>query len=628
MDQINIPKQSEEIHWLSFSPVEEHFYRRQHIDCSKEAISKIRKFSNQGMKLSEMDRQSLNNLLLPLLRLRQSCCHPQAVKGQFMSLQKSTMTMEELMEQMIKKAKVECEEANRQYIAALNGLAGLDIIEEQFTEAADKYREVLRIVEEYKEKIKTDTLQKLHTVTNLAELLEAGHEGIAPTLRDDKLRDEARELQSKYLEKYTNAIKAAKEAVDPITAQVEQLRTSFQVQDSWYVKAINTVKTTAQEESVLKLVLEEMAQFYDVVNDREFKQMEAKYASSRMVLYKVGEKIAEMDSSRDAVNRDLKKLQDSPPEAFLDKAVECHLRMSSVAQKNKEKCTLCVVHDNIEIYESVIFHFVKGEVKALEGKHVRETLNVDETKKLEEAGIYMMDEQRRGKWSDSEAERLLRAILKYAKNAVYTKEIIEDGNIHMKLLEAMKKEFRLMRILWRQIYDNVAAVDELNMSIMRLRLRFEDEPVISQNKMKIKKSNNEEKNTAPDLSTRVKEKVETIYILEKHELPSQRLKLISDKTISINEFRKKNGQLLYLDNLKNSDFGKKGGGENPEPCPICQKNLGMQWSVLQCGHCFCVDCIRILIEEYSTGSSAGRSVKCAICRSLTHHAEISYVNTK
>ena len=30
-----------------------------------------------------------------------------------MSLQKSTMTMEELMEQMIKKSKLECEDANR-----------------------------------------------------------------------------------------------------------------------------------------------------------------------------------------------------------------------------------------------------------------------------------------------------------------------------------------------------------------------------------------------------------------------------------------------------------------------------------------------------------------------------------
>ena len=37
------------------------------------------------------------------------------------------------------------------------------------------FREVLRSVTEH-EKIKTDTLQKLHTVTNLSELLAAGHE--------------------------------------------------------------------------------------------------------------------------------------------------------------------------------------------------------------------------------------------------------------------------------------------------------------------------------------------------------------------------------------------------------------------------------------------------------------------
>merc|ERR1719461_711021 len=193
--------------------------------------------------------------------------------------------------------------------------------------------------------------------------------------------------------------------------------------------------------------------------------------------------------------------------------------------------------------------------------HVREALTTDENKKLEEAGVYMMDEQQRGSWSDSETERLLRAILKYAKSYIYDKDLIDDGNTHMKLLEAMKKEFRLLRILWRQIYDNVAAVDELNMSIMRLRLRFEDEPVPSQSSMKIKKKS---KDDAPDLATRAKDKFETIYILERHEIPTQRLKLVSEKTVAQNEFRKKNGQLIYLENLQKSDFGKKGGGENPE----------------------------------------------------------------
>ena len=45
---------------------------------------------------------------------------------------------------MIKKVTGECEEANRQYVAALNGLAGLDIIEDKTAEAVENYRTVLR----------------------------------------------------------------------------------------------------------------------------------------------------------------------------------------------------------------------------------------------------------------------------------------------------------------------------------------------------------------------------------------------------------------------------------------------------------------------------------------------------
>ena len=113
----------------------------------------------------------------------------------------------------------------------------------------------------------------------------------------------------------------------------------------------------------------------------------------------------------------------------------------------------------------------------------------------------------------------------------------------MKMFESLKKEFKLCRILWRQHYDHVAAVDELNMSVMRLRLRFEDEPLVSQNKLKIKKDNSNngaDKKTNTDLSTRTKAetRLETIYILEKHEIPAQRLKLVSEKTVANTEFKK------------------------------------------------------------------------------------------
>jgi len=61
-------------------------------------------------------------ILGPLLRLRQACSHPQAVRGQFITATKATMSMEELLESLIKKTQSECEESLRQYIAALNGM--------------------------------------------------------------------------------------------------------------------------------------------------------------------------------------------------------------------------------------------------------------------------------------------------------------------------------------------------------------------------------------------------------------------------------------------------------------------------------------------------------------------------
>jgi len=212
--------------------------------------------------------------------------------------------------------------------------------------------------------------------------------------------------------------------------------------------------------------------------------------------------------------------------------------------------------------------------------------------------------------------------LKFAKTRQggFGGPLVEDGNNQVRLFEGLKKEFRLTRIYWRQVYDSVAGVDELNMCTMRLRLKFEDEAHTPTNWFT---STAKRKAGDPDLSTRVKEKAETIYILERHELDSQKLRLIGDKCTSQADLKRKLGQLSYLQSLKTTDYGKK-GGHNPEKCPICTSELGSSWAVLQCGHCYCVDCIQILIKEYSQG----KSTKCAVCRYKTSHAEISYVSTE
>lgn len=59
------------------------------------------------------------------------------------------MRMEELLEQMIKKTKTECEDILRLYIMNVNGAAGVKIYMSQFAEAVSMYRLVLSKMTEF-----------------------------------------------------------------------------------------------------------------------------------------------------------------------------------------------------------------------------------------------------------------------------------------------------------------------------------------------------------------------------------------------------------------------------------------------------------------------------------------------
>lgn len=157
LDQLNIPEQQHKLRWIDFGAVEEHFYRRTQEECVEQFRQVIgRLIPNQAqhaLKLEQLDRQTLEQLLRPLLKLRQACCHPQLVRGgRFINFDQVTqrlrvVTMSDLLEQMIKKTRTECEEFHRAYVSSLNGLAALAWMREHWPEAAEWYREVLRSCE-------------------------------------------------------------------------------------------------------------------------------------------------------------------------------------------------------------------------------------------------------------------------------------------------------------------------------------------------------------------------------------------------------------------------------------------------------------------------------------------------
>jgi hypothetical protein len=85
--------------------------------------------------------------------------------------------------------------------------------------------------------------------------------------------------------------------------------------------------------------------------------------------------------------------------------------------------------------------------------------------------------------------------------------------------------FQQLRSVWTQLRDQVSAQDELDMAKMRLRTRFPDEPVPQSNK---------KQNPLQQLSSNIGSAVETIHIIEKHQVC---MTVLNDSSfISLTEF--------------------------------------------------------------------------------------------
>lgn len=49
-DELQLPPQEECVSWLSFSPIEEHFYQRQHETCVDDAREVVESFKDDVIK--------------------------------------------------------------------------------------------------------------------------------------------------------------------------------------------------------------------------------------------------------------------------------------------------------------------------------------------------------------------------------------------------------------------------------------------------------------------------------------------------------------------------------------------------------------------------------------------------
>ncbi|XP_071455234.1 E3 ubiquitin-protein ligase SHPRH isoform X2 [Hetaerina americana] len=650
LDQIRIPPQREKIYWLKFCPTELHFYRKQHIHCSRSALAALAPFKD-NIKLDSLDRKSLSKILNPLLSLRQACCHPQAVKlnkiGQPSAPKTNEWSMEHLLTSLVQKAKVEAEEALRICVAALNGLAGVHIISGEWSLAEDKYRSILKLADEYKDHLKVDTLQKIHTLHNLAEIVDNGMSATSIPLRE-----EAQELQTKYLNKCSKKVAYANNEVAPFTKAVETILNgpTFQTKKPWWVQVLECCTNANLGSELVRKVKNDITDYMSTAGKGKVFSKFNHISDERGLRYVLSVRIEELFEKRDSIlseMEELMRIEHDPADAsrLVMIAVDCHLRQSSCSaaivsvgakrksqsdpsssvnkegnkrksltkKKNSTKCDLCDANANLEQYEAYLFKVLKqrveGEAVLLgESNHMKNNIEEDDAQ-----AVKVFGQLSRGNWADGEIERMLKVILGFAKSRKLDRELIEHGNNQIKLMEALKKEYKYLRILWRQLNDQVSAIDELDMAKLRLGLKESKEIC------EVKKK----KNTMKGLSNKPEAKVESIHLLGQHELEPYAARLSVELAGGSCDLRKRMGQLFYLQNLEKANSGRH-GGVNPDPCPICHKVLGEKWSVLHCGHCYCTECIKVVITQYC---SRGGTIKCAVCREATHQSEVSYVDT-
>uniref|UniRef100_A0A8C0ZVD3 E3 ubiquitin-protein ligase SHPRH n=1 Tax=Castor canadensis TaxID=51338 RepID=A0A8C0ZVD3_CASCN len=495
IDQIQIPPQTEEIHWLHFSPVERHFYHRQHEVCCQDAVVKLRKISDWALKLSSLDRRTVTSILYPLLRLRQACCHPQAVRGEFLPLQKSTMTMEELLTSLQKKCGTECEEAHRQLVCALNGLAGIHIIKGEYSLAAELYREVLRSSEEHKGKLKTDSLQRLHATHNLMELLLAKHPGIPPTLRDGRLEEEAKQLREHYMSKCNTEVAEAQQALQPVQQTIRELQRKIHSNSPWWLNVIHRAIEFSVDEELVQRVRNEITSNYKQQTDKL--SMSEKFRDCRGLQFLLTTQTEELSKFQKLVREAVKNLEKPPSREVIESATVCHLRPTRLP------LNCCCWY---------VFR-VKGQTAIFEEMIEDEEGLVDDR----------VPTTTRGLWAISETERSMKAILSFARSHRFDVEFIDEGSTSMDLFEAWKKEYKLLHEYWMTLRNRVSAVDELAMATERLRVRHPREP---------------------------KPNPPVHHIIEPHEVEQNRIKLLNDKAVAASQLQKKLGQLLYLTNLE------------------------------------------------------------------------------
>ncbi|XP_026471462.1 E3 ubiquitin-protein ligase SHPRH-like isoform X2 [Ctenocephalides felis] len=625
LDQIDIPPQEIQEIWLDFSEIESFYYKQAHEDKCDIFLEKLRKYDLTST-LGSFDIKTMNSILQPFLSLRQDCTQPLIHNN---TQNKQILTMNELLKHLTAAEKLKVEEALRQTVSDMNGIAGLYLLEDDIKNAKIIYEGVLALAEKYEKDFHIDSLLKIHTLHNLYDISTSNREcEISKEVQMYKQR--AINLEIRYLGVYYQQVLQVQLEHEKSKNEIDKLYGEFVKPINHWWQAIFKLATTSGFES--RLIDRVQCELNNTFGLKVLQ--DSQWDNVHRFSHNLKTWCAEItDTYNDCLEfvkmvkiSDLPKTVDESSTAsfmsqplfrsLTEESSSCHLREAEeeVNKRKRKKqakklCRLCQLKKAVDAMEIVMYSM---EVKT--------------------ANWYMNKVRTEGSWKPRAEELVIKSLLSVARSRTIEAQYefaIQDGETHQKLIEAYKTEFKNLRKFWIKLTDLVAAGDELDICKTRMELNLKIDGEDAPKPSKIPK-------VLQELSAAKNNPLSNLNIFESHQIPVQKSRLERDRQMHLQTVQRLFNSWNYLNGLKKNYEDME---DNNETCPVCIEPLGKQWAVFTCGHSFCVSCCANLVSQAPSLNvsltnttlqqhQSTRRTKCCICRTVQEVSMINYVKLK
>ncbi|CAO1380733.1 unnamed protein product [Diamesa hyperborea] len=571
-DEINIPKQTEVMHYVDMSDLQSCYYKSVHNETQPAFQQNVRNYISRNRiyddetndfindeSLLDTNFYKLNNYILrvflePLRKLRQDSTIPNLLLQNSEKTEKQTLRPEQLAEHLITKTSIECKSALRTICSSLNGVAALMIAEEKYEEAVKLYKNVIQMAKEYTGVVCVDSMLQIHVYHNLMYINEI-------TKDEEELKnkqhymEELDKLAWKYIGNYYDKVKEIDlEIVEQNEVMKKACNNMTDRTGEWWRHIIYSKYGRGDDQKILDLVNIEIDGVETDISTKRFTSIQGMdYVLTEWFEKILGyQKQIEIQFSKlEFLSKRLKPANEMDKKDQLKvsqlavSALNCHLNLLNDKNNVQEKlCVLCELQIKLNEYECLLFDKV------------------------------LTKDTNEGTWNPRFEEKLLKTLYTYGKRQ--NLEDVEMGSYFFKFLEALKSQFKLKSKLWMEINYTVSAFDELNMCKIRLE-------VVEQSEF----TKDDVKNNLKISRLQINEQMQEFY-MQKQEAEVNFVRL--------------NGRLKYVKYLKENN--------DPKQCPICEMLPKERYYVQDCGHNLCFSCFKMMTAKNP------QRMTCPICRAV------------